>query len=344
MAVFEKLRLNKHELVAFGWKDKVRAIIAIHSTKLGPACGGIRMWNYSSEEEVLEDVLRLSMAMTFKNAAAGLNLGGGKCVVLGDPSKDKSEELLLALGDFVQSLGGSYITAEDIGITSDDLAVIARRTKFVVGLPPYMGGMGDCSPYTALGVYYSIKTAMEFLYGSPSLEGKTIAVQGLGKVGGNLVKLLLSEGAKVIGSDVSEEKCEWAKKLGVEIVPPQEILFVACDVLSPCARGAIINEKTITNLNCKIICGGANNQLEKDEDISLLEKKGILYIPDFIANAGGIISLSLEIEGRFSPEEAEKKVKGIEERVRELLRIHREKGINTLQAGLEMAYARLKED
>lgn len=341
MAVFKKLSLNKHEFVSFGWKDKVRAIIAIHSTKLGPACGGIRMWNYSSEEEALDDVLKLSLAMTLKNSAAGLDLGGGKCVVIGDPFKDKTEELLLALGDFVQSLGGTYITAEDIGITSDDLAVIARRTKYVAGLPEYMGGMGDCSPYTALGVLYSIKTALEFVYGSPSLERKTVAVQGLGKVGGNLAKLLLEEGARVIGSDIVEEKCQEIKNLGVEIVPPEAIFSAACDVFSPCAKGGIINERTIPTLNCKIICGGANNQLEKDEDISLLEQKGILYIPDFIANAGGIISISVEIEGNFTPEKAKEKVKGIQDRVRELLRLKKEEGMNTLEAGLRMAYARL---
>jgi leucine dehydrogenase len=344
MGIFEKLSLNKHEFIAFGWKDKVKAIIAIHSTKLGPACGGIRMWNYPSEDEAIQDALRLSLAMTLKSAAAGLNLGGGKCVVIGDPNKDKTEEFLLALGDFVQSLGGTYITAEDIGITSEDLAVVSRRTKYVVGLPQYLGGMGDCSPYTALGVFLSIKTAFEFLYNSPSLQGKTIAIQGLGKVGLNLAKLLLKEGAKVLGSDISVKKNEIARGLGVKIVPPEEILFSPCDVLSPCARGGIINERTIPKLNCKIICGGANNQLEKDEDVIELERRGILYIPDFIANAGGIISLSVEIEGNFTKERAEEKVKGIEERVRELLRIHREEGISTLSAGLQMAYERLKGD
>jgi len=342
MAVFEKLELDKHELVAFGWKDEVRAIIAVHSTRLGPACGGIRMWNYSSEEEALEDVLHLSLAMTLKNAAAGLQLGGGKCVVIGDPSKDKSEELFLALGDFVQSLGGTYITAEDIGITPADLAVIAQRTRYVVGLPASMGGMGDCSPYTALGIFYSLRVALEALYGTPSLAGKRIAIQGLGKVGGNLAKLLLREGAEILGSDISEEKCELARGMGVEIVPTEEILFLPCDVLSPCARGGIINERRIPEFKCKIICGGANNQLEKDEDIFLLEKRGILYIPDFIANAGGILSLSVELEGNFTPERAEEKVRGIEERVRELLRIREEEGISTLEAGLRMAYARLK--
>jgi leucine dehydrogenase len=204
--------------------------------------------------------------------------------------------------------------------------------------------MGDCSLYTALGVFLSIKTALEFLYNSFSLQGKTIAIQGLGKVGLNLAKLLLKEGAKVIGSDISDERNEAARGLGVEIVPPEEILFLPCDVLSPCARGGIINERTIPKLNCRIICGGANNQLEKDEDVIELEKRGILYIPDFIANAGGIISLSVEIEGNFTKEKAEEKVKGIAERVRELLRLHKEKGISTLSAGMQMAYERLKED
>ncbi|MGB9876171.1 MAG: Glu/Leu/Phe/Val family dehydrogenase [bacterium] len=343
MSIFEKLSLYKHELVAFGWKDKVKAIIAVHSTKLGPACGGIRMWNYHSEEDALRDVLRLSVAMTLKNAAAGLNLGGGKCVVIGDPNKDKNEELLLSLGDFVQSLGGTYITAEDIGITSEDLAIISRRTRYVVGLPESLGGMGDCSPYTALGVFHSIKTALDFLYGSPSLEGRTIAIQGLGKVGGNLAKLLLSEGARVLGSDVSNEKNESAKRLGVDIIPPEEILFTPCDVLAPCARGGIINKETIPKLRCKIICGAANNQLEKDDDAWLLEEKGILYIPDFIANAGGIISLSVEMEGKFSKEIAEERVKRVGERVQELLRIHEEEKITTLEAGLRMALSRLQE-
>ncbi|MGC8842623.1 MAG: Glu/Leu/Phe/Val family dehydrogenase [bacterium] len=343
MSIFEKLSLYKHELVAFGWKDKVKAIIAVHSTKLGPACGGIRMWNYHSEEDALRDVLRLSVAMTLKNAAAGLNLGGGKCVVIGDPNKDKNEELLLSLGDFVQSLGGTYITAEDIGITSEDLAIISRRTRYVVGLPESLGGMGDCSPYTALGVFHSIKTALDFLYGSPSLEGRTIAIQGLGKVGGNLAKLLLSEGARVLGSDVSNEKNESAKRLGVDIIPPEEILFTPCDVLAPCARGGIINKETIPKLRCKIICGAANNQLENDDDAWLLEEKGILYIPDFIANAGGIISLSVEMEGKFSKEIAEERVKRVGERVQELLRIHEEEKITTLEAGLRMALSRLQE-
>ncbi len=341
--VFENLRLKGHEMVCFGWRDKVRAIIAIHSTKLGPACGGIRMWKYPDEESALKDALRLAEAMTLKSAVAGLNLGGGKCVIMGDPEKDKSEEMFLALGEFVDALGGTYIAAEDVGIKPEDLVILSRRTKHVVGLPPEMGGMGDCSPYTALGVFHSIKVALEFLFGSFQIEGRRFVVQGLGKVGLNLAKLLLSEGGIVYGSDVSPQTREKAEGLGVKLLPPEETLFWECDVLAPCALGGVLNGETVPKLRCKIVCGGANNQLERDEVALLLQEKGILYIPDFLANAGGIISLSVEMEGNFSEERAREKVEGIAERVRMVLERHRKEGVTPLEASLRIARERLGE-
>lgn len=347
MSVFSKIEEKGHEMVIFGYDPKagLKAIVAVHSAVLGPACGGIRMFPYENEEGALEDVLKLSEAMTLKSAAAGINLGGGKCVVIGDPKKKKTEELLLSLGRLIDSLNGKYVAAADIGITLEDLAVIRRATRHVSSLPVERGGSGDSAPLTAVGVSHAIRAALKKRFGSEQFQERTFSVQGLGKVGFRLARILTEGGGKVYGTDVSPEKAERAKKeLGVEIVPPEEVPFLDCDVLCPCALGGVLNSETIPKLRCKIICGAANNQLEDElEDARRLEEKGILYIPDFVANAGGIINISVEFEPEgYREERALEKVKVIYENVEKVLEIAQKERITTQKAALRLAEERLK--
>ena len=297
---------GEHEQVVFCHDPHVglKAIIAIHNTSLGPALGGTRMWNYKNEDEALLDVLRLSKGMTYKAAAAGLNLGGGKAVIIGDPKTQKTEALFRAFGHFVNSLNGKYITAEDVGTTVTDMEHIYMETPWVTGIPKDFGGSGDPSPYTAHGVLMAIKASSMEKFGSDSLKGKRIAVQGLGNVGSNLVRYLKEEGAEIIVSDIDQarvkENCE---KFAVKAVNPDEILFQECDILAPCAMGAIVNDNTITKIKAKVIAGGANNQLAEGRHGDQLKEMGILYAPDYVANAGGLMNVFVELEG-YSPERA----------------------------------------
>jgi leucine dehydrogenase len=273
----------------------LKAIIAVHNTVLGPALGGTRMWMYSNETEALNDVLRLSRGMTYKNSLAGLNLGGGKAVIIGDSRTMKSEALFRRFGKFVQSLGGKYITAEDVGISPIDMSYVNMETNHVVGLP---GKSGDPSPVTAYGVYVGMKSAANEVYGSDSLVNKKVVVQGVGHVGENLVKFLTKEGAKVFISDINQDNLNHVQKLyNATVVDPQDVYNLDVDIYAPCALGATINDTTIDTLKCSIIAGAANNQLANDtiHGKRLLEKN-ICYVPDYALNAGGVISCYSEVK------------------------------------------------
>jgi leucine dehydrogenase len=297
--MFEIMEKEDFEEVVFS-QDKannLKVIVAIHDTTLGPALGGTRIWNYRSEVEALKDVLRLAKAMTLKAAAAGLNLGGGKAVIIGDPGKVKSEALLQTYGRFIQSLGGRFITAEDVGTTVQDMKIIRTETEYVVGTKL------DPSPFTAYGVYRGIKACLEHVYGDKSVEDIHVAVQGLGKVGGELVRLLFESGAKVTVTDIDKDKAKRFLKMGAEYVEPSRIYSVECDVFSPCALGGVINDSTIKRLKCRIIAGGANNQLESEKHGDLLAEMRILYAPDYIINAGGLIAVAHKLQyGKLSKE------------------------------------------
>lgn len=346
MSVFEAMAQNgSHEQVVF-CEDKtsgLRAIIAIHDTTLGPALGGTRMWPYKSEAEALRDVLRLSRGMTYKAAAAGLNLGGGKAVIIGDPRTDKSEALFRVFGRFVESLNGRYITAEDVGTSVHDMEYIFMETKYVTGVAPAHGGSGDPSPVTAFGVFQGMKAAMKTAFGGESFSGRRVAVQGLGNVGRHLVDHLVKAGAKVTVTDIDEEKCEKARReLGADVVAPDAIYDVPCDVFSPNALGAVINDNTLPRLRCKVVCGGANNQLAEERHGRALREKGILYAPDFVVNAGGLINVYVEMEG-YVRDRALRMAEGIYNTTERVINISREQGITTAEAADRFAEERIQK-
>ncbi|MET0327136.1 MAG: Glu/Leu/Phe/Val dehydrogenase dimerization domain-containing protein, partial [Luteimonas sp.] len=298
--IFEHLDTYGHEQIVFCHNKDVglKAIIAIHNTVLGPALGGTRMWPYASEQEALNDVLRLSRGMTYKNAVAGLNLGGGKAVIIGDPATDKSEGLFRAFGQFVESLGGRYITAEDVGIDVNDMEFVYRETQFVTGVHQVHGGSGDPSPFTAYGTMQGLLASLNRKFGNEDVGNYRYAVQGLGHVGIEFVKLLSERGAKVFVTDINQDRVARAVgEYGAEAVGLDEIYDVDADVYSPCALGGTVNEKTLPRLKAKIICGAANNQLANNAIGDEVEKRGILYAPDYAVNAGGVMNISLEIDG-----------------------------------------------
>src|SRR5690349_435052 len=302
--IFGTLNKLGHEQVVFCHDEAtgLKAIIAIHNTVLGPALGGTRMWNYASEQEALTDVLRLSRGMTFKAAISGINLGGGKAVIIGDAKTMKTEAFLRRFGKFVNSLGGKYITAEDVNMKTLDMEYISMETRHVTGLPESMGGGGDPSPVTAYGVYMGIKAAAKKVFGSDSLKGKRIAVQGVGQVGMHLVEFLVKEDAKVFITDLSSEKIKRiAQEFHVTAVSQEGIFDVDSDIYAPCALGATVNDDTIGRLRCSIIAGAANNQL-KDElrHGYMLIDRSITYAPDFLINAGGLINVYHEYLGHYN--------------------------------------------
>ncbi len=296
--VISQMSLMGHEEILFcnDQATGLKAIIAVHNTVLGPALGGTRMWMYANEMEALKDVLRLSKGMTYKNSISGLNLGGGKAVIIGDARSMKSEALFRRFGKFVDSLAGNYITAEDVGISPSDMQWVNIETKHVAGLP---GKSGDPSPVTAYGVYMGIKACAKEQFGSDSLSGKTIAVQGVGHVGEYLVKHLTEENANVVITDIHEETLlRVSKQYGVEVVAPNDIYDVSMDIYAPCALGATINDDTLSRLRCSIIAGAANNQLQDEQKHGMeLMNKGIIYAPDYTINAGGVINCFSEVEG-----------------------------------------------
>jgi len=293
MSVFSAPAFDQHELVSFcSDRDSgLRAIIAVHNTTLGPGVGGCRMFPYASDEAALHDVLRLSRGMTYKSALAGLPLGGGKSVIIGDPYKDKSPRLLEAMGDFVNSQSGRYVAAEDSGTSVADMRIMAERTRWVSGMDDNQYG-GDPSPSTALGVYLAMRTAVHHRLGVESFEGLSVAIQGLGHVGFYLARHLRQSGAVVYGADVNAGNLQRAvEELGVIAVDVADILTLKVDILAPCAMGAVLNERSIPALRSGIICGAANNQLATVSDGAHLKDLGILYCPDFLVNAGGIIDV-----------------------------------------------------
>ncbi len=344
MGPFEMIsKHGEHEQVVY-CHDKsqgLKAIIAIHNTALGPALGGTRMWNYKTEDEALIDVLRLSKGMTYKASAAGLNLGGGKAVIIGDPKTQKTEGLFRAFGQFVNSLNGRYITAEDVGTGVKDMENIFMETPWVTGIPKTFGGSGDPSPYTAHGVLMGIKASAHEKFGTDALKGMRIAVQGLGNVGSNLVKYLIEEGAKVIVADIDPVRVKMHHdQFGVEAVSPEQILFVDCDIQAPCAMGAIINDQTISKLRCKVIAGGANNQLAEARHGDQLRELGILYAPDYVVNAGGLMNVFVELEG-YSSELAFEKTKRVYDNVKKVFEISKRDDIGTHTAADRLAEERI---
>lgn len=345
MMTFELIeKYGDHEQVVFCTDKNVglKAIIAIHNTTLGPALGGTRMWNYKNEEEALVDVLRLSKGMTYKAAAAGLNLGGGKAVIIGDSKTQKTEALFRAFGQYVNSLNGKYITAEDVGTGVNDMEHVFMETQWVTGIPKDFGGSGDPSPYTAHGVLMGIKAAAHEKFGTDSLKGMRIAVQGLGNVGSHLVKYLVEEGAKVIVSDIDQARVKFHHDAyKVEIVAPDQILGVECEIQAPCALGAIVNDQTIGKFKCKVISGGANNQLAEARHGDQLRELGILYAPDYVVNAGGLMNVFVELEG-YSPERAFDKTRKVYDNVKKVIEIAKRDNIGTHTAADRMAEERIK--
>ncbi|MFT7403615.1 Glu/Leu/Phe/Val family dehydrogenase [Zhongshania sp.] len=293
MTVFNSPYFDGHELVAFKHdaRSGLRAIVAVHNSNLGPAMGGCRMYPYVNDDCALDDVLRLSKSMTYKSALAGLPLGGGKAVIIGDPSKNKSRDLLLAMGGFIEDLGGRYITAEDSGTTVADLKIIAESSSYVSGVLDGGRHGGDPSPYTAEGIFHGIKAALKFKHGSADLTGVRVAIQGAGAVGRHLISLLILEGARVFAADINTRNCELARLAGANIIACDEVLGFAADVLAPCAMGAVINADTVETIQAGIVAGAANNQLANTAQGERLRQRDILYAPDFMINAGGIIDV-----------------------------------------------------
>ncbi|WP_027724362.1 Leu/Phe/Val dehydrogenase [Tuberibacillus calidus] len=319
----------------------LKAFICIHDTTLGPALGGLRMWTYDSEEAAIEDALRLARGMTYKNAAAGLNLGGGKTVIMGDPRKDKNEAMFRALGRFIQGLNGRYITAEDVGTTVEDMDIIHEETDYVTGISTAFGSSGNPSPVTAYGVYKGMKAAAKVAFGSDSLEGKTIAVQGVGNVAYALCEYLHKEGANLILTDINEAALDRAvKAFDAKAVAPNEIYGVECDIFSPCALGAIINDDTIPQLKAKVIAGSANNQLKDERHGDIIHEKGIVYAPDYVINAGGVINVADELMG-YNRERAMKKVEGLYDNLMKIFAISEKEGIPTYKAADHLAEQRI---
>ncbi|MCQ0110150.1 leucine dehydrogenase [Zhouia amylolytica] len=342
--VFGQISFDNHEQVVF-CQDKdtgLKAIIGIHNTVLGPALGGTRMWKYNNEWEALNDVLRLSRGMTFKSAISGLNLGGGKAVIIGDAKTEKTPELMQKFGAYVHSLGGKYITAEDVGMETSDMDLVHDVTPYVTGISESRGGAGNPSPITAYGVYMGMKAAAKFQFGSDVLSGKKVLVQGIGHVGETLVSYLTKEDARVVIADINEERLnEVSSKYGAEIYRGKDLYSEEADIYAPCALGATVNNETIGKLKAKVIAGAANNQLA-DENIhgALLKEKGIAYAPDFLINAGGIINVYAEIEN-YGKQEIINKTENIYNTTLEIFSKAELEGITTHQAALKMAQSRI---
>lgn len=343
-AVFSTLSFNDHEQVVFcnDAETGLKAIIGIHSTILGPALGGTRMWNYAHESLAIQDVLRLSRGMTFKSAISGLDLGGGKAVIIGDSRKDKTDALMRKFGQYVDSLSGRYITAEDVGINTHDMEMVKMETDHVTGIPESMGGSGDPSPVTAYGVFMGMKAAAMYKWGSNKLTGKKVLVQGIGHVGETLVKHLVNEGAEVSINDIHEDRIiEVSKKYNTKVFRGENIFAEEMDIYAPCALGATINSKSIPQLKCEIVAGAANNQLA-DEDVHarMLKDRGIFYAPDFLINAGGIINVYREIAG-YDSDEALRRTENIYDTTLDIFTRAEGQNITTHQAALQIAQERI---
>lgn len=321
----------------------LRAIIALHDTTLGPAAGGCRMWTYANEMAAVEDALRLARGMTYKYAAAGVNLGGGKCVVIGNPATDKSEALFRTLGRFIDRLGGAYMTGEDVGTTLREMEYMRMETPYVITLPQELGGAGNIAPATARGTLQGMRAACIAAFGSGELSGRSVALQGLGMVGREVLALLQAEGATVSVADIDAARTqELAARYGATVVAPETIHTLECDVYSPCALGAVINDASVAQLRCKVVAGCANNQLARIEHGDMLHERGIVYAPDYIINAGGAIYDADRLQpGGFSQQRALEHVDRIFETMTQLLEISRRDGISTARAADRLAEQRL---
>lgn len=342
MVEIRKLQVSGYEKVIEGKDEKsgLLCYIAIHNTKLGPALGGTRVYPYENKEQALEDVLRLAEGMTYKSALAQVGFGGGKAVIVADPYTQKTPELLLAYADVVNALQGEYITAEDVGTTTGDMEIMHQKTQHLVGLPLTHGsGSGDPSPFTAWGTFRGIQAVCQTLFGTPSLQGKTIAIQGLGKVGTALAGFCFWHGARLILADVKKNRAsELAKLYGATVVEPEEIHKSMCDIFAPAALGGILNEKSIGELKCQAVAGPANNQLKELKDAHLLFDRDILYAPDFVINAGGLINVACEIshEG-YHAELSRDKVDLIYDTLVELFERSSHEGKSTVDIALDLA-------
>jgi leucine dehydrogenase len=343
MELFRAMVEDEYEEIVFcqDKQTRLKAIIAIHDTTLGPALGGARMWNYASEDAALEDAMRLAKGMTYKHAVSSLNFGGGKSVLIGDPNKDKNEGMLRAFGRYIQDLNGRYITAEDVGTTVEDMDVIQGETKYVTGKSG-PGSSGNPSPATAFGVYHGMKAAAKEALGSDSLAGKTVAVQGVGNVALHLCKYLHEEGAQLIVTDINKEAVSKAvEQFGAKAVEPDDIYGVRCDIFAPCAMGAVINDETIVRMQAKIIAGSANNQLKEARHGELIHELGIVYAPDYVINAGGVINIAEEWNG-YDRERAFAKVMEINRTVSLVFEISKQEGIPSYLAADRLAEERIR--
>ena len=345
MHAFERIGADGHEELVYCHDPatRLRAIVAIHSTRLGPALGGTRFRPYATEDEAVEDVLRLAKGMTYKAAAAGLDLGGGKAVILGDPRTDRTEGLLRAYGRFVDTLGRRYITAEDVGTTQADMDLIRRETRHVTGVSQHLGGSGDPSAATAFGVYWAMKAVLAHLDGGRDLAGRHVVVTGVGKVGTNLVRLLVEDRAQVTVADVDDAAvARVARDFGVEAVPVEKSHAVPCDIWSPCALGGALNDTTVPELRCTAVCGSANNQLASEDVAGALTSAGVLYAPDFIVNAGGIVNIAEELSaGGYQRERAYDRVRRIHDTTTAVLQTAATEGITTAAAAERLAEDRI---
>ena len=319
----------------------LQAIVAVHSTVLGPSLGGTRFWPYDSERDALRDVLRLATGMTYKHAACGNDLGGGKAVIIGDPRAIRSDELVLAYGRFVDRLGGRYLTAEDVGTTQADMDLIRTVTPHVTGISESLGGSGDPSPATAWGVLHAMRAVAERLWGSPALDGRHVAVSGVGKVGADLARRLAAEGARLTIADVRPDAAAAvAAETGADVVDPGDVHAVACDVLSPCALGAVLSDATIPQLRCAAVCGCANNQLATAADGERLADRGVLYAPDYVVNAGGVINIADEIDG-YDHDRAWARITTIHDTLLQVFALADEQSVTPAAAADRYAEARL---
>jgi leucine dehydrogenase len=342
--VFGQVSFDNHEQIVF-CNDKdtgLKAIIGIHNTVLGPALGGTRMWKYTNEWEALNDVLRLSRGMTYKSAISGLNLGGGKAVIIGDSKVDKTPEMIAKFGQYVNSLSGRYITAEDVGTTTADMDLIRKHTEYVTGISESIGGSGNPSPVTAYGVYMGMKAAAKYKFGKDNLEGKKVLVQGIGHVGETLVDYLTAEGAKVVIADINEDRLkEIGNKYGAKIYTGDDLYSADVDIYAPCALGATINDETIGRLKAQVIAGAANNQLANEiKHGQMLKDRGILYAPDFLINAGGIINVYAEIV-KYDKAEAMRKTENIYNTTLEIFDYADTNNITTHEAAFKIAQNRI---
>jgi len=343
--VFGQLSFDDHEQIVF-CNDKdtgLKAIIGIHNTVLGPALGGTRMWQYRNEWEALNDVLRLSRGMTYKSAITGLNLGGGKAVIIGDAKTQKTPELMKRFGEFVHSLSGKYITAEDVGMETADMDLVRDVTPYVTGISESRGGAGNPSPITAYGVFMGMKAAAKYKFGSDVLEDRKVIVQGIGHVGESLVEHLTNEGAKVIIADINEARLnEVSQKYSATIYRGNDIYSEDVDIYAPCSLGATINDETIYKLKAQVIAGAANNQLaQEDKHGPILQERGIVYAPDFLINAGGIINVYAELEG-YDKKEIMRKTENIYNTTLEILSNAETNKITANRAALNIAQNKIE--